>query len=138
MIALTLRQPFASLIAAGIKTVETRIWRPKELGDVLICAGVGKDLNLHENFYHHYDQLKFQPGHTVKGIALCVVEIHRVRPMIDTDIDAAVCMPYHRAQSWFLRNVREVCALKVKGAQGFFNVDDKLIYLKDQPTANCP
>jgi activating signal cointegrator 1 len=37
--ALTIRQPWASLIAAGVKTIETRGWRTSYRGDILIHAG---------------------------------------------------------------------------------------------------
>lgn len=138
MRALTLRQPFASLVAEGIKTIETRVWKPKKSGDMLICAGLGKNINLHHIFHHYYDNRKFHPDHTVKGIALCVVEIYRVRKMLDMDIEDAVCMPYPHAQSWFLRNVRPVEPFKVKGMQSFFDVNDQLIHYKDVPKSQCP
>ncbi len=37
--ALTVRQPWASLIALGIKTIETRSWRTSYRGDLAIHAG---------------------------------------------------------------------------------------------------
>lgn len=39
MKALTIRQPWASLIAAGVKTIETRSWSPRYRGPLLIHAG---------------------------------------------------------------------------------------------------
>lgn len=39
MKALTIRQPWASLIALGVKTIETRSWATKHRGPVLIHAG---------------------------------------------------------------------------------------------------
>ncbi|MFN6025464.1 MAG: ASCH domain-containing protein, partial [Planctomyces sp.] len=38
MKALSIRQPFASLIAAGKKTVELRTWYTHYRGPLLICA----------------------------------------------------------------------------------------------------
>ena len=38
--ALTIRQPWASLIAEGIKTVETRSWSTKYRGELAIHAGL--------------------------------------------------------------------------------------------------
>jgi activating signal cointegrator 1 len=37
--ALTLRQPFASLVVAGLKKIETRSWAPKYRGRIAIHAG---------------------------------------------------------------------------------------------------
>lgn len=42
MKALTLHQPWAALIAAGVKTVETRSWATAYRGTLLIHAGKGK------------------------------------------------------------------------------------------------
>lgn len=43
MKALTIRQPWASLIAAGIKDVENRAWPTTHRGPLLIHAGMGLD-----------------------------------------------------------------------------------------------
>ncbi|HEX4214728.1 MAG TPA: ASCH domain-containing protein [Candidatus Dormibacteraeota bacterium] len=43
MRALTIRQPWASLIVAGIKDVENRSWRTNHRGPLLIHAGTGRD-----------------------------------------------------------------------------------------------
>jgi hypothetical protein len=39
MRALTIHQPWASLIAAGLKTIETRAWATKHRGQIVIHAG---------------------------------------------------------------------------------------------------
>lgn len=41
MKALTLTQPWASAIALGMKTIETRSWRTKYRGELLIHAAMG-------------------------------------------------------------------------------------------------
>lgn len=43
MKALTVRQPWASLIAAGIKDVENRFWKTSYRGPLLIHAGLAAD-----------------------------------------------------------------------------------------------
>lgn len=42
MKALTIRQPWAALIAAGVKTIETRSWPTKHRGPLAIHAGKAK------------------------------------------------------------------------------------------------
>lgn len=42
MKALTIRQPWASLIALGVKTIETRSWRTNYRGPIAIHAGIAK------------------------------------------------------------------------------------------------
>lgn len=46
MRALTIRQPWASLIAAGVKTIETRSWATSYRGSMLIHAGKHKPKNV--------------------------------------------------------------------------------------------
>ena len=46
MKALTIRQPWASLIAAGMKTIETRGWSTRYWGPLLIHAGKTKPVSL--------------------------------------------------------------------------------------------
>ena len=43
MKAITIKQPFASLIAAGLKEYEFRTWKTKYRGEILIHAGKGVD-----------------------------------------------------------------------------------------------
>ena len=50
MKAITIKQPYASLIAAGIKTYEFRTWKTKYRGELLIHAGKGVDKKAMEKF----------------------------------------------------------------------------------------
>jgi len=52
MKALSIRQPWAGLIAAGVKTIETRNWRTGYRGQLLICASRQQDKTfvLHNSF----------------------------------------------------------------------------------------
>lgn len=43
MKVITVKQPFATLIAEGVKEYEFRTWRTKYRGDILIHAGKGVD-----------------------------------------------------------------------------------------------
>jgi len=44
--ALTIRQPWATLIASGVKTIETRSWATKWRGQLLIHAGKAKPVSV--------------------------------------------------------------------------------------------
>ena len=50
MKVITIKQPFASLIAAGIKEYEFRTWKTKYRGEILIHAGKGIDKKAMEKF----------------------------------------------------------------------------------------
>lgn len=50
MKAITIKQPFASLIASGIKAYEFRTWKTTYRGEVLILAGKSVDESAMERF----------------------------------------------------------------------------------------
>lgn len=50
MKVITIKQPFASLIAEGIKKYEFRTWRTKYRGEILIHAGKGIDKKAMKKF----------------------------------------------------------------------------------------
>ena len=52
MKVLTIKQPFATLIAEGLKEYEFRTWKTKYRGEVLIHAGKGIDKKAMEKYKH--------------------------------------------------------------------------------------
>lgn len=52
MKVITVKQPFASLIAYGIKEYEFRTWKTKYRGEILIHAGKGIDKKAMKKFEH--------------------------------------------------------------------------------------
>lgn len=50
MKAITIKQPFASLIAAGLKEYEFRTWKTNYRGEILIHAGKGIDKDAMKRF----------------------------------------------------------------------------------------
>ena len=52
MKAITIKQPYASLIIEGYKEYEFRTWRTKYRGDILIHAGKGVDKKAMEKYKH--------------------------------------------------------------------------------------
>ncbi len=50
MKAITIKQPFASLIAAGLKEYEFRTWKTSYRGEILIHAGKGIDKEAMKKF----------------------------------------------------------------------------------------
>lgn len=76
MKAISIKQPWASLVAAGYKTVECRTWKTHYRGPLLICSSKG-DFEINDGLV--------APG----GMALGVVELVDVRPMTRKDIPSA-------------------------------------------------
>ena len=52
MKVITVKQPFATLIAEGLKEYEFRTWRTKFRGDILIHAGKGIDKKAMKRYEH--------------------------------------------------------------------------------------
>ena len=52
MKAITIKQPYATLIKEGIKEYEFRTWNTKYRGDILIHAGLGIDKEALKRFEH--------------------------------------------------------------------------------------
>ena len=102
---MSLHQPWASLIASGQKTIETRRWRTSWRRDLLICA----------------TKLPVVPGHA-NGVALCIVRVADCRPMTSADETAACCKRYPRAWAWILEDLRPIEPFPVSGKHRLFDV----------------
>ncbi len=74
MKALSLHQPWASLMAQGLKTIETRGWKTDYRGDLAICAG--KRLPTLEEFGGSKEDYGAMLCHTPFGKVVCVVELY--------------------------------------------------------------
>jgi len=90
---LSLHQPFASWVADGSKSVETRTWRTSWRGWILICS------------------TRMPPTHPryrglPRGVALAVAKVAICRRMILADVAAARCPLYPGALAWDLCSVR--------------------------------
>ena len=103
MKALSVKQPWANMIASGKKTIETRIWPTDYRGDLLVVSSRKPDI---------------PPA----GYALAVVRVVDCRPMTKADERAACCPIYPGAYAWVLNNVRTIAPFRVKGQVGIFEV----------------
>lgn len=101
MRALTLQEPWASMVAKGEKTIETRKWPTKYRGDVLITVSK-------------------TPKSPVAGKAIAIVKVVDCRPMEKADEVRACCEVYPRAWSWVLEDIRAVYPFPVKGRLGLW------------------
>lgn len=74
MKAITLWQPWASLMAEGTKRNETRSWSTKYRGDIVICSAKRKAVTYID------DDVARRMADMPMGVALCVVELFDVIP----------------------------------------------------------
>jgi hypothetical protein len=113
MKAVSIKQPWASLIAAGVKTLEIRQWPTEHRGPLLIVSSRRPVLEGHRH-----------------GEALCIVDVVDCRRMTREDPPFA-CIPdfYFDHYAWVLKNVKLIEAFSVMGQLRLFDVPDKLIKL---------
>jgi hypothetical protein len=101
--ALSIKQPWANLIAAGEKTIETRSWATDYRGPILIVSSRSP---------------KIEPA----GFALAIADLVNCRPMTRSDEPAARCGLYPNAHSWVLQNIRKIPLFPVRGKLGLYEV----------------
>lgn len=104
--AISLHQPWASMIAQGFKTIETRHWPTDYRGDLLIVSTQSPEM----------------PGFLC-GYALCIVNVIDCRRMTVDDIRAARCRWNDRAWAWILTDLRKIEPFRVRGQQGLYEVE---------------
>ena len=108
MKAITIRQPWASLIADGRKTIETRTRQISYRGPLAIMAGKTADFDACARF-------GIPPTTVPLGRILAVAELVDCRPMTEVD-NAAAMTEYPPAlagvipgmYAWILKNVRRI------------------------------
>jgi hypothetical protein len=99
MKCLSVRQPWAGMIARGEKTIETRTWSTSYRGPLLIAAS--------------------KPD----GCLVCRCTLTDCRPMTAADEAAACCSIYPGAYAWVLTGITPVDRAAVAGRLRLFEVD---------------
>jgi hypothetical protein len=130
MKALSLWQPWASLIAIGAKRYETRSWPTRYRGPLLICAAKTMNREVQRALLDvEIQKAMVGAGITIIpfGMAVCLVDLvgctrteHLTPEQIGTDRRFGDFSLGRFA--WKLENVRKVPPFAVKGKQGLFDV----------------
>ena len=102
--ALRVQQPWANMIAAGKKTIETRTWCTRYRGELLIVS-----CRL--------------PPIAPAGIAVAVCRLADCRRMCPYDEAAAGVTWNSWLYAWMLEDVRAIEPFEVRGRLGFFTVE---------------
>lgn len=117
---LSVRQPWASLIASGRKTIELRSWSTSYRGPVLIVSGSSPWRGRH--------------GYPLgpMGVAICWVDLVDVRPYSPEDraasaVPGTIDLGDKPLQSWILANPRPVAHVPVRGKLGLYRPDPTLL-----------
>jgi hypothetical protein len=109
--AISVKQPWANLIASGEKTIETRKWATNYRGRLLIASSK-------------------TPAIHPAGFAIAIVNLVDCRPMVRRDEMAACCELYAGAFSWIFREIRKIDPFPVRGQLGLFDVEVSLELLQ--------
>ena len=104
MKALSVKQPWANMIASGEKTIETRKWFTDYRGLLLIVSSR-------------------KPSIDPAGCVVAIAKLTDCRLMTREDEEEACCEWYHGAYAWVLTNIRKVEPFSVKGQLGIFEVN---------------
>ena len=123
MKVICIRQPYASRIAWGLKTIEVRSWSTAYRGELLISA-TGKD--------YTFPRLGKPVVLAGGGYAIATVVLADVRPLLQSDCQAAFMKPEYwepGLYAWVFRNPQVIVPFKVQGKLCIFEVQCKPVQL---------
>jgi ASCH domain-containing protein len=120
--ALSVRQPWANLIARGVKTIELRSWDTDYRGELAICAG--KEIDREGAARMRCAPSELRP----RGAIVCVVDLVDIRPLTRHDWKAACALPFSGSDldflcAWVLERPRRVEPVAVSGKLGLFELN---------------
>jgi hypothetical protein len=121
MKAISIKQPWATLIACGFKTIELRTWCTTHRGPLLVCASASPART--EDAKRAIEEFGLTATDMPLGQAICIVDVRDVRPATRQDVDAACSsVDASRDHAWIVQHVRDVEPRAVKGRLSFFDV----------------
>ena len=124
MRVLTLKQPWATLVAEGIKKIEFRTWKTNYRGKVLIHAGAGVDKKDMEKFKNL--NLEFPSKRIIAEVEIvdCLELNDELNQKIIEEKNIAYGSKYRTGYAWKLKNVKKININKeINGKLGLWNID---------------
>ena len=125
MKVLTLKQPWATLVAEGIKKYEFRSWKTKYRGKLLIHAGAGVDKKELKRFEKL--NLEYPSKRIVAEVELedCLELDDELNNKIIGEKNIAYGDKRRSGYAWKLKNVKKLNIDKtINGKLGLWNIDD--------------
>lgn len=129
MKVITIKQPWATLIAEGLKKYEFRTWNTKYRGDILIHAGKGIDKEALARFKHY--NLEYPTGCIIAKVKItdCVYvddkfvqEVGPTNPLVYRGI---INKKDWEGYGFKLENVQKIKPININGKLGLWNYDYK-------------
>ena len=138
MQALTLWQPWATLIVLGLKRYETRSWGTYYRGPLLIHAGKRCDRQ-HERMLREEGWLDDVDGPLPTGVILAVAQLASMRAAAGVDVDHKEMLfgDFSLGRyAWRLADVRPLAEpIPCRGKQGLWTPDAHVLDLVDAQLA---
>jgi hypothetical protein len=129
--ALSVRQPWAGLIASGKKDLEIRSRNIKYRGELLICAASSFATSPSARVHLGSNVTGERDARFPRGVAVAIVNV--VDSIAFTrELAERACVSWRPEDhtgmmAWVFELISPVYPIKVKGSLSLFNVDDSLI-----------
>ena len=129
MKVITIKQPWASLIAEGYKHYEFRTWNTKYRGDILIHAGISIDKQAIERFKNY--NLDYPTGciiakaNLTDSIYVDDEFVKRVAPNNPLVYQGIINRKGWEGYGFKLENVKKIKPISVKGQLGLWNYESE-------------
>lgn len=134
MKVITVKQPFATLIAEGLKEYEFRTWKSKYRGEILIHAGLGVDKTAMERYKHL--NLEYPKGCIIAKASMtdCVYVDDKLKEELKS-IDSLVYYGVLNSSDWDgygfkLENISKIEPIYIKGKLSLWDYDGNIIEKK--------
>ena len=130
MKVLTIKQPYASLIAEGIKEYEFRTWKTNYRGELLIHAGKGKNKEYIEKFKEL--KLEYPAGYIIAKVTLedCIEVTEEFREILKKKnpvlYSHVINDKLWKGYAFKLTNVEKIKNIPAKGKLSFWNYEKEL------------
>ena len=121
---LTLKQPWASLVAEGIKKYEFRTWKTNYRGKILIHAGAGIDKEEMKKFNHL--NLEYPSKRIIAEVEIedCLELDDKLNNIIISENNIAYGSKKRTGYAWKLKNAKKINSSKqINGKLGLWNID---------------
>lgn len=130
MKVITIKQPFATLIAEGLKEYEFRTWRTKFRGDILIHAGKGIDKKAMKRYEHL--NLEYPSGQIIAKATItdCVYVDDNLKEQLQKKNPLVYYGILQKDSNWDgygfkLENIKKIEPIEINGKLSLWDYDYK-------------
>lgn len=125
---ITLRQPWATLVAEGIKKYEFRSWKTKYRGKILIHAGTGidkEDMKKYDNMNLEFLSRRIV---AIAEIEDCLELDEQLNKKIIAENNIAYGNKIRTGYAWKLKNIKKIdYHREINGKLGLWNINDEIL-----------